>query len=100
MTLHALIRSEEACLASSRKAVELARKYGTHLHIAHISTAEELDLVEPYSVCRDAIATNITAEACVGHLYFTQLDHEQLGTKMKVNPAIKRLSTSLCCVRH
>lgn len=89
VTLHALIRSEEACLASSRKAVELARKYGTHLHIAHISTAEELDLVEPYSVCRDAIATNITAEACVGHLYFTQLDHEQLGTKIKVNPAIK-----------
>lgn len=89
VALHALIRSEEACLASSRKAVELARKYGTHLHIAHISTAEELDLVESYKVCRDAIATNITAEACVGHLYFTQLDHEQLGTKIKVNPAIK-----------
>ena len=89
VALHALIRSEEACLASSRKAVELARKYGTHLHIAHISTAEELDLVESYKVCRDAITTNITAEACVGHLYFTQLDHEQLGTKIKVNPAIK-----------
>ena len=89
VALHALIRSEEACLASSRKAVELARKYGTQLHIAHISTAEELDLVESYKVCRDAIATNITAEACVGHLYFTQLDHEQLGTKIKVNPAIK-----------
>ena len=89
VALHALIRSEEACLASSRKAVELARKYGTQLHIAHISTAEELDLVESYSVCRDAIATNITAEACVGHLFFTQLDHEQLGTKIKVNPAIK-----------
>ena len=89
VALHALIRSEEACLASSRKAVELARKYGTQLHIAHISTAEELDLIESYKVCRDAIATNITAEACVGHLYFTQLDHEQLGTKIKVNPAIK-----------
>ena len=79
VSLHPLIRSEEACLASSRKAVELAKKYGTRLHIAHISTAEELELIEG----------NITAEACVGHLYFTQLDHERLGAKIKVNPAIK-----------
>ena len=87
VSLHALIRSEEACMASSRKAVELAKKYGTRLHVAHISTAEELEL---FTACRDSIATNhITAEACVGHLYFTQLDHERLGTKIKVNPAIK-----------
>ncbi len=86
VSLHALIRSEEACLASSRKAVELAKKYGTRLHVAHVSTAEELEL---FPACRDAVATNITAEACVGHLYFTQLDHERLGAKIKVNPAIK-----------
>ena len=89
VALHAMIRSEEVCMASSRKAVELARKYGTRLHIAHISTAEELELLEPCSVCRDSIATRITAEACVGHLYFSQLDHERLGTRIKVNPAIK-----------
>ena len=86
VSLHALIRSEEACLASSRKAVELAKKYGTRLHIAHISTAEELEL---FTACSDSVAPNITAEACVGHLYFTQLDHERLGAKIKVNPAIK-----------
>ena len=79
VSLHPLIRSEEACLSSSRKAVELAKKFGTQLHIAHISTAEELEL----------IGGNITAEACVGHLYFTQLDHERLGARIKVNPAIK-----------
>ena len=79
VALHAMIRSEEACLASSTKAVALAKKYGTRLHIAHVSTAEELEL----------IGDNITAEATVGHLYFTQLDHERLGAKIKVNPAIK-----------
>ena len=77
--LHAMIRSEEACLASVRKAVALARKYGTRLHIAHVSTAEELELV----------GDHITAEACVGHLYFTQLDHQRLGSLIKVNPSIK-----------
>ena len=81
VSLHAMIRSEEACLSSTKKAVELARKYGTRLHVAHLSTAEELELFEA--------AAPITAEACVGHLFFTQLDHERLGTLIKVNPAIK-----------
>ena len=82
VSLHAMIRSEEACLASTRQAVELARKHGTRLHVAHVSTAEELELFGNPS---DAV----TAEATVGHLYFTQLDHERLGAKIKVNPAIK-----------
>lgn len=79
VSLHALIRSEEACLKSTQKAVELAKKYKTRLHVAHVSTAEELEL----------IGGNITAEATVGHLFFTMLDHERLGAKIKVNPAIK-----------
>ena len=86
VSLHPLIRSEEACLASSRKAAELAKKYGTRLHIAHVSTAEELELFSPLTSHPSPL---ITAEACVGHLYFTQLDHERLGAKIKVNPAIK-----------
>ena len=89
VSLHPLIRSEEACLTSTRKAVELAKEYGTRLHVAHLSTAEELELFDACSFCRDSIATNITAEACVGHLYFTMLDHQLLGTRIKVNPAIK-----------
>ena len=92
ISLHPLIRSEEACLASSRKAVDLAKKYGTRLHIAHISTAEELELFESETVTVNSVelaTARITAEACVGHLYFTQLDHERLGAKIKVNPAIK-----------
>ena len=81
VSLHALIRSEEACLSSTQRAVELAKKYGTRLHIAHVSTAEELEILPP--------GTSVTAEATVGHLYFTQLDHERLGARIKVNPAIK-----------
>ena len=89
VALHAMIRSEEACLSSTQKAVALAKKYGTRLHVAHISTAEELEMLSPYSTDHDSIATKITAEACVGHLFFTQLDHERLGSRIKVNPSIK-----------
>ena len=89
VALHAMIRSEEACLSSTQKAVALAKKYGTRLHVAHISTAEELEMLSPYSTDHNSVATKITAEACVGHLFFTQLDHERLGTRIKVNPSIK-----------
>ena len=82
VSLHPLIRSEEACLLSSRKAVGLARKYGARLHVAHVSTAEELELFTPQ-------VPSITAEATVGHLLFTSQDYARLGTRIKVNPAIK-----------
>ena len=88
VNLHAMIRSEEACLASTRKAVALAQKYGTRLHVAHISTAEELELFSHPAPLTSHLS-EITAEACVGHLFFTQLDHERLGAKIKVNPSIK-----------
>ena len=78
---HCEIRSEEACYVSTALAVSLARQYGTQLHVAHLTTARELELFG-----QDA---NITAEAVVGHLWFTCQDHERRGAQIKVNPAIK-----------
>ena len=80
--LHPLIRSEEACLASTTKAIELAVMHDARLHVAHVTTAEELSLFAPYT-------SWITAEATVGHLYFSLTDYQRLGAKIKVNPAIK-----------
>ena len=81
---HYLIRSEEACYASTSLAVRLAKKYGTRLHVAHLTTARELELFgkEP----------NITAEAVVGHLWFSAEDYARLGARIKVNPAVKTAS--------
>ena len=76
---HPEIRSEEACYESTRMAVELARKYDARLHIAHLTTAKELEL----------ISYPITAEATVSHLYFSDRDYMSLGTRIKCNPAIK-----------
>ena len=82
VTHHPEIRSEEACYESSRLAVELAVKHHVRLHIAHLTTAKELDLL---STSPD----NITAEATVAHLYFSDRDYQDLGTRIKCNPAIK-----------
>ena len=85
-TLHPKIRSEEACYRSSAKAVELARMYGTRLHVLHLSTAREMDLFDNQVPAREK---QITAEVCVHHLWFDESDYTKYGTRIKWNPAIK-----------
>ena len=80
ISLHPAIRTAEACLASSRKAAELADSTGAHLHIAHLSTATELSLLEK---------EGITGEVTVAHLLFDDSDYASLAGRIKCNPAIK-----------
>ncbi len=82
---HARIRSDEACFLSSSKAVALASKHNTRLHILHLSTAKEMELFASGKV-RDK---QITAEVCVHHLWFDERDYENRGNFIKWNPAIK-----------
>ena len=87
---HPVIRSEEACYKSSELAVELARKYGTRLHIAHISTAKELDLLDVNNnVASDGSFPQVTGEAVLAHLLFTDNDYASKGALIKCNPAVK-----------
>ena len=86
ITAHPLIRNEEACFKSSSYAVELAKKYGTRLHVLHISTEEEINL---FSNSIPLDQKKITAEVCVHHLFFDADDYIQFGNRIKWNPAIK-----------
>ena len=81
ISLHPLIRSEEACYRSTALAVELARKYGTRLHVAHLTTARELSFF--------GLDDRITAEVVLAHLLFSDEDYQALGTRIKCNPAVK-----------
>lgn len=82
---HPLIRSREACVRSTEQAMNWAEKYGTQLHILHISTTEELSLLSEGSH-RDK---RITAETCPHYLFFSDKDYETMGARIKCNPAIK-----------
>ena len=84
--LHPDIRSAEACYTSTAKAVELANHYNTRLHILHLSTAGELELLEGRPYSKNKL---ITGEVCVHHLWFDDSDYKSLGTRIKWNPAIK-----------
>ncbi len=87
MSYHPKIRSAEACYKSSSLAVDLAKKFGTRLHILHLSTAKELELLDNDLPIEKK---KITGEVCVHHLWFDEEDYEQYGTRIKWNPAIKR----------
>ncbi|MDR2147243.1 MAG: dihydroorotase [Tannerella sp.] len=85
ITFHPKIRSAEACYASSSEAAELARKLGARLHIFHLSTARELELLDR----GDLLSRKITGEACVHYLWFCDEDYATLENRIKWNPAIK-----------
>ena len=86
VSYHPLIRSEAACYQSSSFAVGLAKKYGTRLHVLHISTEREISLFDNATPLEKK---KITAEGCVHHLWFNDQDYERLGMLIKWNPAIK-----------
>lgn len=83
--LHPKIRNNEACFLSTYHAIERARRYGTHFHVAHISTATELSLLSNF----DLDKKHITAEVTPNHLCFDDRDYAELGNLIKCNPAIK-----------
>lgn len=86
--LHPKIRSREACILSSTLAIEMAKKFGTNLHILHLTTAEEVQLFQAGPMADK----KITSEVCVHHLHYCESDYDRLGGLIKCNPAIKSAS--------
>lgn len=82
---HCHIRSAEACYISSSKAVELATKFDTRLHVLHLTSAKEMELFSAGKVADK----KITAEVCVHHLWFDERDYIDYGTRIKWNPSVK-----------
>ena len=85
VTEHPNIRSDEACIQSTRMAMALAREHDAPLHVLHLSTAREMDLFEPGPIKGKLI----TGEICVHFLHFCADDYPRLGNRIKCNPAIK-----------
>lgn len=87
---HSDIRSSEACYASTAKAVRLAKQYGRRLHICHLTTIRELELLEKDTPLSQRL---ITSEVSPHHLAWCDADYARKGTRIKMNPAVKDAST-------
>lgn len=83
---HPIIRSEEACVAATKRVLDIAKKHNNRLHLFHISTFKEANL---FNNVMPVNKKRVTAEACVHHLWFSDKDYEKQGAKIKWNPSIK-----------
>lgn len=95
-SIHPLVRSAEACYKTSSEAAELASKYGTQLHILHLSTAKETSLFRNDIPLKDK---QITAETCLHYLLFDDRDYEKKGMFLKCNPAVKTENDKLALIQ-
>lgn len=92
---HPRIRSAEACYKSTDLATGLAKKYGSRLHVLHLTTARELDFFTPGPVA----GKQITVEACIHHLLLDESDYATRGSLIKCNPAVKTAADRAALVR-
>lgn len=83
---HSKIRSEEACLKSTKKIIELAKETNARLHVFHLSTKVESLLFQNDIPLKEK---KITSEVCVHHLWFSDKDYKDKQSFIKWNPAIK-----------
>lgn len=77
---HPWVRDAECCLRSTELALRLARETGARLHVAHVTTKQEIELLSQGGA---------TFELCLPHLLFSDADYARLGTRIKCNPAVK-----------
>lgn len=84
VSMHSVIRSEEVAFAAVRRAFEWAERYGTRLHLCHMSTLAELELFRGYR------SERISAEVTPHHLFLDVSAYEQQGNFVRVNPPLRR----------
>lgn len=83
---HSRIRSSEACYTATLNCIQLLKENPeAHLHIAHLSTKEEVEIIRSAK----SEGLNVTCEVSPHHLLFTAEDYEELGARIKMNPAVK-----------
>lgn len=94
--MHPDVRPREACTEATRRAIALAERYGTRLHICHISTADELRMIAEAK----ARGVKVTAETCPQYLLFDRNDLLTLGSRVKCNPSVKEASDRIALIRE
>jgi dihydroorotase len=89
---HSIIRSSEACIASTKEILSIAKKHNTRFHLLHVSTGEEARLFDSAESLR---SKRLTAETTIHHLFFNTDDYERLGNLIKWNPSVKSATDNL-----
>lgn len=83
--VHSDIRSSMAAHKSTQTILDWAHKQGLAVHIAHLSTPAEVELIQ-HARSRGQV---VTSEVAPHHLVFSTNDYERLGSRIKMNPPVR-----------
>ncbi|GAX43965.1 dihydroorotase, multifunctional complex type [Tolypothrix sp. NIES-4075] len=83
VAVHSQIQDNQAALLATKLALKLSKKYQRRLHILHMSTAEEADLLRHYK------PSWVTAEVTPQHLLLNTSAYEKIGTLAQMNPPLR-----------
>ena len=79
---HPVWRDAETALTCTRRLLRVARETGARVHVLHISTGDEIDLLRDN---KDLASCEVTPH----HLTLAADDYERLGTKLQMNPPVR-----------
>jgi len=83
--IHPEVRDVEAAMISTRRLLDLAERTGRPVHLLHVSTADEIELLRE----RD-LGDLVTAEATPNHLFLTAPDcYDVQGSLVQMNPPVR-----------
>ncbi|PSB19165.1 dihydroorotase [Phormidesmis priestleyi ULC007] len=81
--VHSQIQDNQAALNATQLALKLSKKYHRRLHILHLSTAEEAELL------RHDKPAWVTAEVTPQHLLLNTSAYKTIGTMAQMNPPLR-----------
>jgi dihydroorotase len=83
LAIHSQIQDNQAALLATQLALKLSKKYQRRLHILHMSTAEEAELL------RDDKPSWVTAEVTPQHLLLNTSAYATIGSLAQMNPPLR-----------
>lgn len=83
VAVHSQIQDNQAALLATQQVLKLSEKYQRRLHILHMSTAEEAELLRQHK------PSWVTAEVTPQHLFLNTSAYEKIGTLAQMNPPLR-----------
>ena len=87
-SLHSSVRDAETACIATRRALDLSERYGRRLHILHLSTSEEVDML------RLKKPSQVSAEVVPNHLFLSSDDYKTQGGRVVMNPPLREHSNA------
>ena len=79
---HPIWRDVETAVQSTRRLIKIAQQKGALIHVLHVTTEEEIELL---AQCKDIASVEVTPH----HLTMDDTDYQRIGALAQMNPPVR-----------